>query len=93
MSQLTRIRSVKVVKGFQVRLNFTDGTSKDIDLRPYLIGPVFEPIIKDRAVFMSVTVDPRTGTIGWPGGVDLDPDVLYHGLAPQPVGGEVQVSP
>ena len=32
--------------------------------------------IDDDAVFSSVAVDPMAGTICWPDGIDLDPDVL-----------------
>ena len=28
-------------------------------------------------MFSQVSVDPTTGTLVWPGGLDLDPDVLY----------------
>jgi hypothetical protein len=33
-------------------------------------------------VFRSVRVDPELGTIVWPNGADIDPDVLYRGLKP-----------
>ena len=33
--------------------------------------------LKDRAEFLKVFVDPELGTICWPNGADLDPDVLY----------------
>jgi formylmethanofuran dehydrogenase subunit E-like metal-binding protein len=31
-------------------------------------------------VFEQVKVDEQTGTITWPGDVDLDPDVIYAAL-------------
>jgi hypothetical protein len=52
----------------------------DIDLEPYLHGPIFEPIRKDSSVFRSVTV--KGGTIAWDNGADIDPDVLYYDLKP-----------
>ena len=82
MSQLVRIRSVAPLDGFTVRLEFTDGTEKQVDLEPFLRGPVFERIRADPAVFRSVSVDQRLGTIVWESGADMDPDVLYHGLKP-----------
>jgi hypothetical protein len=36
--------------------------------------------LRDPAVFEQVTVDEQTGTIAWPGDVDLDPDVIYAAL-------------
>lgn len=29
-------------------------------------------------MFRGVTVDPEAGTLVWPNGADLDPDVLYE---------------
>jgi hypothetical protein len=67
--------------GYTVRLTFTDGTRKDIDLAPFLKGPIFEPL-RDPAKFREVAVDPELGTIVWPNGADICPDVLYHGRTP-----------
>jgi hypothetical protein len=80
--QMVRVRSVEPLNGFRVRLGFTDGSSKEIDLEPYLHGPVFEPIQADAKMFREVSVDHRAGTIVWPNGADIDPDVLYLGLKP-----------
>lgn len=77
-----RIQAVQVLEGFRVRLEFTDGTDKEIDLEPYLRGPVFEPLVNDPLMFCSVRVDERMGTIMWDNGADIDPDVLYYGLKP-----------
>ncbi|MGH9840908.1 MAG: DUF2442 domain-containing protein [Blastocatellia bacterium] len=82
MKELVRIRSVKPLEGFVVHVEFTDGVEREIDLEPYLRGPVFEALRSDPAVFRSVRVDARTKTLVWPNGADIDPDVLYHGLTP-----------
>lgn len=79
-----RIASVEVLGGFSVRLGLTDGTSKVVDLERFMQGPIFEPIRTDRRVFESVLVDPRAGTIVWPNGADIDPDVLCQDLTPAP---------
>ena len=73
---MVRIRSVQVLHGFRVRLDFTDGTSRAVDLEPYLRGPVFEPLQRDAELFRSVEVDPELGTLVWRNGADMDPDVL-----------------
>ncbi len=80
--RLVRVKSVEVLNDFSVRLEFTDGTQRDIDLAPYLHGPIFEPIRNNPLVFRAVKVDNRMGTIVWDNGADIDPDVLYHGLKP-----------
>jgi hypothetical protein len=82
LERLVRIKSVEVLKDFWVRLEFTDGTQRDIDLEPYLHGPIFEPIRNNPNIFRSVKVDKRMGTIVWDNRADVDPDVLYHGLKP-----------
>jgi hypothetical protein len=82
LERLVRIRAVQVLEGFKVRLEFTDGTHKEIDLEVYLRGPIFEPIRNDPLMFRAVRVDKRMGTIVWDNGADIDPDVLYYGLKP-----------
>jgi hypothetical protein len=70
------------VAGFLVRLEFTDGTARQVDLEKYLRGPIFEPLRTDPARFREVRVEPGAGTISWPNGADIDPDVLYLDLEP-----------
>jgi hypothetical protein len=77
-----RIKSVEVLSGFSVRLGLTDGTFKTVDLERYLHGPIFEAVRDDRTVFASVRVDPEAGTIIWPNGADIDPDVLCQNRKP-----------
>lgn len=82
MKKLIRIASVKPLEDFVVRLEFTDGTQREIDLEPFLRGKVFENLRQDINAFREVRVDERMGTIVWENGADIDPDVLYHGLKP-----------
>jgi len=78
-SEAMDITHVEVLHDHVVRLRFADGVEKSIDLEPYLHGPVFAEIRHDPAVFASVRVDADAGTIVWPNGADLAPDVLYEG--------------
>jgi hypothetical protein len=82
MNRLVRVRSVTPLVGLVVRLEFTDGTAREVDLEEYLKGPIFEPLRTDAARFREVRVEPGAGTISWPDGADIDPDVLYHGGVP-----------
>lgn len=59
---------------------FQDGTRREIDLEPYLHGPIFEPIRNDPARFRAMKI--QGGTIAWDNGADIDPDVLYYDLTP-----------
>lgn len=84
MSDLIRIERVEPLQGHGLRLWFSDGAVKDVDLSEALSGGgVFEPIYKDRTIFEQVRVNPESRTIEWPGQVDLDPDVLYGTHEPE----------
>jgi len=80
MSQLIRVKAVKPLQKFRADVLFTDGSRREIDLEPYLQGPIFEKIRSDAEFFREMRVD--GGTIAWPNGADIDPDVLYFGLRP-----------
>lgn len=80
--KLVRVQNVRVLHGLNVLLEFTDGSAKEVNLEPYLRGPVFEPLLRDAELFAAVRVDGPAGTIVWPNGADIDPDVLYFGLSP-----------
>jgi hypothetical protein len=62
-----------------VRIVFADGEVRDVDITPLLDTPAFSPL-RDPALFEQVKIDEHTGTIVWPGEVDLDPDVIYAAL-------------
>ncbi|HEV2148115.1 MAG TPA: DUF2442 domain-containing protein [Longimicrobiaceae bacterium] len=79
---MIRVRSVAPLDGYRLRVGFTDGTERTVDVEPYLRGPVFEPIRLDRSVFEAVAVDPEMGAVVWPNGADIDPDVLYGRFPP-----------
>lgn len=77
-----RVRSVEVLGDRRVRLTFTDDLVREIDLAPLLWGSVFEEIRVDDDAFRAVTVDLELGTIVWPNGADIDPDVLHGDASP-----------
>ncbi|HUY28335.1 MAG TPA: DUF2442 domain-containing protein [Candidatus Binataceae bacterium] len=77
---LLRVREVKVLEDFKLRLTLTDGSVIERDVSHLLVGPVFDLIKRDRAVFAATRVE--GGTVVWPNGADLCPDVLIWGGAP-----------
>ena len=79
---MIRVRTAEPLDGYRVRLVFTDDTERVVDISPYLHGPIFAPLRQDRGLFRALTVDQELGTIVWPNGADIDPDVLYYGLRP-----------
>ena len=81
-NKLPRVRSAEVMDGFVVALVFDDGSERTVDLEPFLRGPVFDEIRAESAQFRELRVDPELGTIVWPNGADIDPDVLYGSAQP-----------
>ena len=79
---MLRIKEVKVVENYVVDLELTNGEAKRVDLEPFFRGSVFEEIRNDYDEFLKISVDPLMGTIFWPNGADIDPDVLIHDLRP-----------
>lgn len=82
MSRLIRVQSVEPLEAHRVRVIFTSGEEREIDLTPYIAeGPIFEPVRSNTEYFRAVGVE--GGTVAWPNGADIDPDVLYYeGLPP-----------
>lgn len=79
---MLRIQHVEPLEGFKVRLHLTDGQVRETDLEVYLDGPIFQEIRENPEVFRTVRVDAELGTIVWPNGADICPDVLIHGRTP-----------
>jgi hypothetical protein len=78
---LVRIKQVTPLAGHRLRLILTDGTTLERNVEDLLVGPAFEPIRRDAALFNQVRVE--HGTVVWPGDVDLCPDVLiWNGPPP-----------
>lgn len=76
---------VRPVGGYRLYLRFEDGVAGELDFAERLrFEGVFAPL-RDPAVFAQVRIDPELGTVVWPNGADLDPDVLYAALSGTPV--------
>ena len=76
---------VRPLEGYRVFLRFDDGVQGEIDLEP-LLSPfdgVFAPL-RDLARFREVFVDDG-GTIAWPNGADLAPEILYSKVSGRPL--------
>lgn len=74
------ITAVEHLAGHRLRLTFADGFTGDVDLSGQFQvpkGPMFKPL-RDVAYFAKVAVDSELGTVVWPNGADLAPDVLHE---------------
>lgn len=86
---LIHIVSVEPLPPYGLRLGLSDGRTIERDLTDLVSGPlvpgsVFLPL-RDPAFFAQVQIDDTWGTVVWPNGVDLDPDVLIWGPTGAPV--------
>ena len=74
---LKDIISAKALGDYRLQVRFEDGVEGVVNLAKQVsFRGVFEPL-RDAAYFGQVRVDTELGTVVWPNGADLDPDVLY----------------
>ena len=66
----------KYVKDFVVWVRFDDGVQSEIDLKPELYGPVFEPLL-DPSQFRKFSIHPEFHTLVWENGADIAPEFLH----------------
>ena len=72
-----QVTTVEVLGHYRLRLGFSDGLIRDVDLtRLGERGGVFVPL-RDPDYFAQVRVDPEAGTIVWPNEADVAPETLY----------------
>jgi hypothetical protein len=82
---LKDILQARHLGGHKLHLKFEDGVEGDVDLAKVVkFTGVFEPL-KDPAYFGQVRVEREFGTVAWPNGADLDPDVLYAMVVREPI--------
>jgi hypothetical protein len=83
---LKDIVEVRATGSHRLYLRFEDGVSGEVDLGRLIdFKGVFEPLQRAEEL-AKVRVDPEIGTVCWPNGADLDPDVLYAELTGMPIG-------
>jgi hypothetical protein len=75
---LVDVVAVVPLEGFVLRLRFKDGVEGDFDVASNVdFQGVFAPL-QDPEYFKRVVVNSEIGTVVWPNGADLDPQVLYQ---------------
>ncbi|MGH2375395.1 MAG: DUF2442 domain-containing protein [bacterium] len=78
---LVRVREVEALDSFRLRLTLSDGSVIERDVRALISGPIFDSVRSDPHLFRQVRAE--AGTVVWPNGADLDPDVLiWNGPPP-----------
>jgi hypothetical protein len=71
---LPKVSKVQALDDFELRLEFTDGSVKHFDVKPYLHFPAFERL-KQGGLFAKAHV--ANGTVAWDDRLDLAPETLY----------------
>src|SRR5712691_783988 len=74
-NEMVSVLGLHVIGHMKLRLMFSDGLVRDLDLSPMLTGPAFTRHRTDAAFFSRARV--RHGTVIWPDDSDLDPVVLH----------------
>jgi Protein of unknown function (DUF2442) len=72
---LARVIEVEHLGARTLRVVFSDGLVRELDFTDALPGVL--STLDDDVSFATATVDPTAGTVCWPNGIDLDPDVLH----------------
>jgi|SRR6516164_3172922 hypothetical protein len=73
---------VAVIEPHVMRLLFDDGVVRDVR---YVVGEADSHLVRDLddpSFFAQVCVDTEAGTVAWPNGLDLAPEVLHGDLEP-----------
>ncbi len=74
---LLDIVHVRALEHYRLELRFEDGTEGVVHVNELIpFKGIFEPL-NDPEYFASVSINTELGSIQWPNGADLDPDVLY----------------
>ncbi len=77
---LVDVVEARATSGTRIFVRFEDDVQGEVDLSHLVpLKGVFAPL-RDPAEVARVMVHHELGTVYWPGGADLDPDVLYAAL-------------
>jgi hypothetical protein len=78
---------VRTLPPWRVWVRFSDGQEGVVNLEELRGTGVFRAWDAP-GVFEQVSIDTEAGTIAWPGGIDLDPDVLHSPATGAPLPGD-----
>jgi len=84
---LIDVVEARAVGDHRLYIRFEDGVDGELDLKKLVeFKGVFESL-QDPEEVARVRVDADSGTVCWPSGADLDPDVLYAELSGESIVG------
>ena len=82
---LVDMAEARVIGDHRLLLRFVDGVEGEVDLDRIIRWEGVFAALREPAAFAEVRVDPSLGTVVWPNGADLDPDVLYAAVTGRPL--------
>lgn len=82
---LVDIVQVEPLDCYRIKLRFEDGSEGVVDVAQCVTFTGVFAALQDPREFRMVRVDPELGTVCWPSGADLDPDVLYSLVTGRPL--------
>ena len=85
---LKDIVEVRPLELYRLYLRFEDGTEGEADVSQLVLFEGVFADLREPERFQEVVVDEELGCVRWPGGADLDPDVLYSMVAGTPLPGK-----
>jgi hypothetical protein len=77
---LDRIVAAEARSNYRLWVRFEDGLEGEVSVA-HLVGRGVFTSWSDEAEFRKVYVDRASGTVAWPGNIDLAPDALHSRLA------------
>jgi hypothetical protein len=82
---LNDIVEARALEGFRLHIRFEDGVEGVVNIKEFVRFEGVFAALGERAVFEKVRVNEELGTVCWPNGADLDPDVLYSHVSGIPI--------
>ncbi len=76
ITRIYRVKSLKRLAPYTLRICFDDETEQTIDFQPVLAGELYGPL-QDPVAFDQVSIDSEVHTLVWPNGADFDPALLH----------------
>ncbi len=78
MDQCVTVTEAKFLGEYSLELVFSDGKRGTVDLKSRIVGRggIYQPL-ENPEFFRQVHVNNDSGTVEWPNGLDICPDLLY----------------
>lgn len=76
MKDIKKVVSLFIIDKFTIKLIFSNGEKRILDVSQYQEGKIFKPIFENEELYNSVKID-KLGGIEWNNGACLSPETIY----------------